>query len=324
MPNPPSPPPRLLLWTDTPGPYAEAIERAGLAGRVATESLSRTETLSDSQLAGTEAMLAWGAPPGLLPRMPKLRWVQALTAGVEGWLALPDLPDALTLTCARGTHGESMPENILGALFHLTKPYAAMAEDGKRRRWTRRVAEPLNGKTLGILGMGAIGQEVARLAHALGMRVVGTRRGGSAAPSGPAEVLPPERTDEVLERSDFVLLLLPATRETENFMDARRLERMRPDAWLLNFGRGQLVADADLVDAVRSERIAGAVLDVFRQEPLPEDHPFWTTEGIMVLPHFGGLHPRRDAIVARLFVDNLARFLDGRPLREAVDRSRGY
>src|SRR5215218_7930494 len=213
MPNPPSPP-RLLLWTDTPGPYAEAIERAGLAGRVATESLSRTETLSDLQLAGTEAMLAWGAPPGLLPRMPKLRWVQALTAGVEGWLALPDLPAGVTLTCARGTHRESMPENILGALFHLAKPYAVTAEDQKRRRWTRRVPEPLNGKTLGILGLGAIGQEVARLAAAIGMRVVGTRRGGAPLPGLSAEVLPPERTAEVLGRSDFVLLLLPATPET--------------------------------------------------------------------------------------------------------------
>ncbi len=314
---------RLLLWTDAPGPYAEAIERADLAGHVAVEVLARKDRPSAAQLAKTEAMLAWGAPPGLLPRMPKLRWVQALTAGVEGWLALPDLPEGLTLTCARGTHRESMPENILGALFHLTKPYAAIVEDQKRRRWTRRVPEPLNGKTLGVLGLGAIGQEVARLAAALGMRVVGTRRGGAPLP-GLAEVLPPERTAEVLAQSDFVLLLLPATPETENLMDARRLRQMKPSAWLLNFGRGQLVVDEDLVRVVRERGIAGAVLDVFRREPLPEDHPFWTTEGIVVLPHIGGLHPRRDEIVARLFADNLGRFLDGRPLKEVVDRAAGY
>jgi phosphoglycerate dehydrogenase-like enzyme len=316
-------PPRLLLWTDAPGPYVEAIGGAGLAGRVAVEALARKDRPSAAQLAETEAMLAWGAPPGLLPRMPKLRWVQALTAGVEGWLALPDLPEGVALTCARGTHGESMPENILGALFHLAKPYAAIVEDQKRRRWTRRVPEPLNGKTLGILGLGAIGQEVARFAAALGMRVVGTRRGGAPLP-GVAEVLPPERTDEVLARSDFVLLLLPATPDTENFMDARRLGWMKPGTWLLNFGRGQLVVDEDLVGAVRDRAIAGAVLDVFRQEPLPSDHPFWTTEGITVLPHIGGLHPRRDETVARLFADNLGRFLDGRPLKEVVDRAAGY
>lgn len=316
-------PPRLLLWTDAPEPYAEAIERAGLAGRVRSEALKRKDRPSASQLAETEAMLAWGATPGILPRMPKLRWVQALTAGVEGWLALPDLPDGLALTCARGTHGESMPENILGALFHVAKPYAAIAEDQKRRQWTRRVATPLNGKTLGILGLGAIGQEVARLAAALGMRVVGTRRGGAPLP-GVAEVLPPGRTDDVLARSDFVLLLLPATPDTENLMDARRLGRMKPGAWLLNFGRGQLVVDDDLTAAVKDRVIAGAVLDVFRQEPLPSDHPFWTTEGITVLPHIGGLHPQRDAIVARLFADNLGRFLNGRPLKQEVDRAAGY
>jgi phosphoglycerate dehydrogenase-like enzyme len=314
---------RLLLWTDAPGPYVEAIEQAGLAGHVRVEALARKERPSAAQLAETEAMLAWGAAPGLLPRMPKLRWVQALTAGVEGWLALPDLPEGVALTCARGTHRESMPENILGALFHLTKPYSAIIEDQKQRRWTRRVPEPLNGKTLGVLGLGAIGQEVARLAGALGMRVVGTRRGGAPLP-GLAEVLPPERTAEVLERSDFVLLLLPATPETEGFMDARRLGRMRPGAWLLNFGRGQLVVDDDLAAAVKDRVIAGAVLDVFRQEPLPSDHPFWATEGIVVLPHIGGLHPRRDAVVARLFADNLARFLDGEPLKEVVDRAAGY
>ena len=316
-------PTRVLLWTDAPAPYVDAIAAAGLADRVAVEALARTDTPTQAQRADTEALLAWGAPAGLLPQMPKLHWVQALTAGVEGWLALPDLPAQLTLTCARGTHRESMPENILGALFHLTKPYAAIVEDQKRSQWTRRVATPLNGQTLGILGLGAIGQEVARLAVALGMRVIGTRRGGGQLP-GLAEVLPPERTADVLAQSDFVLLLLPATPETENFVNTARLAQMKPTAWLLNFGRGHLIADADLIAAVKAKRIAGAVLDVFRQEPLPSEHPFWQTDGILVLPHIGGGHPTRDRIVAKLFTENLGRFLDGRPLKEVVDRSAGY
>ncbi len=148
---------RVLLWTDTPTAYADAITAAGLADRVAVETLPRKGTPSAAQRAETEALLAWGAPAGLLPQMPRLRWAQALTAGVETWLALPDLPPDLTVTCARGTHRESMPENILGALFHITKPYAAIVEDQKTSTWTRRVAAPLNGRTLGILGLGAIG-----------------------------------------------------------------------------------------------------------------------------------------------------------------------
>ena len=138
-------PTRVLLWTDTPDAYLDAIAAAGLAERVAVESLTRKDIPTQAQRADTEAMLAWGAPPGLLPEMAALRWVQALTAGVESWIGLPDLPPGLTLTCARGTHRESMPENILGALFHLTKPYAAIVEDQKQHRWTRRMAMPLNG-----------------------------------------------------------------------------------------------------------------------------------------------------------------------------------
>jgi len=313
----------VLLWTDTPAAYIDAINAAGLADRVNVETIARATTPSDAQRASADAMLAWGAPAGLLPTMPKLRWVQALTAGVESWIALPDLPAALTLTCARGTHKESMPENILGALFHIAKPYAAIALDQKEHRWTRRMAQPLNGKTLGILGLGAVGREVARLAHALGMRVIGTSRRATPLP-GLAEVLPPERTPEVLAQSDFVLLLLPATPETENFINAERLAMMKPSAWLLNFGRGHLIKDADLIAAAGSKKIAGAILDVFRQEPLPPEHPFWGADGIMVLPHIGGGHPTRDRTVARLFVENLGRFLDGRPLTEVVDRAAGY
>ena len=240
----------VLLWTDGPTPYANAIAAAGLSGRVTVDTLSRKDQPSDAQLTQTEALLAWGAPPGLLPRMSHLRWAQALTAGVEGWLALPDLPSDLTLTCARGTHRESMPENILGSLFYLTKPYAAAVADQKQSKWTRRVATPLTGQTLGILGLGAVGQDVARLATALGMKVIGTIRNPTPLP-GLAEVLPPEQTNEVLAQSDFVVLLLPATPQTENFINAERLSHMKPTAWLLNFGRGQLIDDTALIAAAR-------------------------------------------------------------------------
>jgi phosphoglycerate dehydrogenase-like enzyme len=315
--------PHLLLWTDSPGPYIDAIANAGLSDRAAIDTLGRREKPSDAQRLQTHVLLAAGVPPGVLPTMPNLKWAQSLTAGVEGWLALPDLPPNLTLTCARGTHRESMPENILGALFHITKPFAAIVEDQKQSLWRHRVATPLNGKTLGILGLGAVGQEVARLATALGMRVIGTKRRPEPMP-GLTEVLPPERTNEVLGQSDFVLLLLPATPETDNFINAGRLGQMKSSAWLLNFGRGHLIKDDDLIAAVQAKTIAGAVLDVFRQEPLPKEHKFWTTEGILVLPHIGGPHPQRDSIVARLFVENLGRFLDGQPLKEVVDRSAGY
>ena len=315
--------PQILLWTQSPAPYVEAINAAGLADRVVIHTLAPAAKPSAEVMEQAEVVMAYAVPPGVLGAMPKLRWAQAMTAGVEGWMALPDLPPALLLTCARGTHEESMPENIIGALLFVAKPYAAAVENQKSGKWVRMVPEPLTGKTLGILGLGVIGQKVARIAATLGMRVIGTRRRSAPLP-GVESVLPAERTAEVLAQADFVLLLLPATRETDNFIDAARLRRMKPGAWLLNFGRGQLIQDDDLVAAVKEKRIAGAVLDVYRQEPLPAEHPFWTTQGIIVLPHIGGPHPQRDKFVARLFAENLARFLDGKPLREVVDRKLGY
>ena len=187
----------------------------------------------------------------------------------------------------------------------------------------KRVSVPLAGKTLGILGLGAIGQELARKATALEMRVIGTKRTPVPLPYV-EKVYAQEETDTVLGAADFVLLLLPSTAETESFINAQRLRAMKPTAWLLNFARGALINDADLIAAVQAKTIAGAVLDVFRKEPLPETHPFWKTEGIRVLPHLGGGHPQRSAAVAEIFADNARRFLAGEPLTAVVDRARGY
>ena len=315
--------PLFLLWTDGAEPYRAAIAAAGLADNVRLESLPRTATPSAAQLQEAEAMLCMNPPPGILAQMPKLRWVQALSAGVENWLGRQDLSPSLILTNARGTHRVQMPENILGALFHITKPYAAVVGDNGDKNWARRVSTTLAGQTLGILGIGAIGQELARKATALEMRVIGTRRGGGQV-AHVERVFTPDQTDQVLAESDFVVLLLPATPETENIINAARLARMKKTAWLLNFGRGALIDDAALVAAANSGTIAGAILDVFRQEPLPKEDPFWGTENILVLPHLGGLHPARDSMVAVLLAENLRRFLEGAPLKEVVDRQVGY
>jgi len=191
--------PLVLLWIPEPGPYRQALERAGLDRQIDLAHVPPAETPAPDLLARAQAMLAYRSGPGVLPRMPALRWIQALTAGVEGWLALPDLSAGITLTCARGTHRVQMPENILGALFHLTKPYAGIALDQKEHRWRRRVSETLAGTTLGILGLGVIGQELARKAEALEMRVIGTRKSPaplphvarSTGPTAPTRCWPP-------------------------------------------------------------------------------------------------------------------------------------
>lgn len=314
--------PVCVLWMNDAQIYEQALAHAGLADQFELHSLSQDQPIPDALAARAEALLGW-RPASNLKNMSRLRWVQAVTAGVDPWLASPDLRNDIALCCARGTHRVSMPENILGALFHLTKPYMQSALDQRDSRWTKRLSVPLAGKTLGILGLGAIGQELARKAAALEMRVIGTKRRPETLPHV-EKVYPLEATDEVLGASDFVLLLLPSTPDTENFINARRLRAMKPTAWLLNFGRGALIVDDDLIAAVKAKTIAGAVLDVFRQEPLPSTHPFWKTENILVLPHIGGGHPERSLAIAEVFVENARRFLAGEPLKALVDRKLGY
>lgn len=314
--------PVCVIWMNEFKIYEQALASAGLAEKLEVHSLPLNQPVPDELAARTDLLLGW-RPDNCLKRMPRLRWIQAMTAGVEALLGDPDLRDDVALCCARGSHRVSMPENILGAIFHLTKPYMPIALDQRDSRWNKRQSVPLAGKTLGILGLGAIGQELARKAEALEMRVIGTKRRPEPLPHV-AQVYPQSATAEVLGASDFVVLLLPATPDTENFINAERLRAMKPTAWLLNFARGALIVDADLIAAVKSKSIAGAVLDVFREEPLPVSHPFWQTEGVLVLPHIGGGHPDRTQAVADIFVDNVRRFLACQPLNALVDRAQGY
>jgi len=314
---------QVLAWVDDARPYEEAIERRGIAGRVQLHALPRGQQPAPELLDGAKVLLAWDAPAGLLVRMPSLRWLQAQTVGAESWLARSDLRNDIVLTVARGVHRVQMPETILGALFWITKPFRHAMADQVQARWTRRMGEPLAEKTLCIVGLGTIGIELARKAQALELRVIGVSRRPVAVPHVDM-VYAAAEAEQAFNQADFVVLLIPQTAENENFMNAARLAAMKPDAWLLNFARGTAVDDCALIAALNAKAIGGAILDVFREEPLPEHNPLWRTPGVLVLPHVGGLHPRRDELVAELFAANLEHWLDGEPLQGTVDRARGY
>ena len=314
---------QALLYLSNAKPYLDRLAADGLNERVDFKVIAAGEQATDEDLSKAEILFAPGVPPGTLGKMPRLKVIQSLTAGVDHWLARKDLTTAHTLIAARGTHRIQVPENILGALFHITKRYHQIALAQAESRWNRSVSDTLAGKTLGILGLGAIGQMLATKAAALEMRVIGTKRTPERV-AGVEKVYSFDETDKVLSESDYVVVLLPVTPLTENFMNSSRIAKMKPSAWLINFARGAIIVDADLIAAVKGKTIAGAVLDVFRTEPLPPEDPFWTTPGIYVLPHIGGYHPERDSWVAELLSDNIRRHLDGQPLREVVDRERGY
>jgi glyoxylate/hydroxypyruvate reductase A len=315
--------PLVLLWLDEAELYLRAAGDAGLTQSIEFVKVPAAQRPEPELLARTAGVLAWSLPAGIIPSMPNLRWIQTLSAGVENWLARPDIDPAIHLACARGVHYEQMPDNIIAAIYYVAKPLDQARRQQERSEWKRLVPEPLAGKTLGIIGLGTIGADLARKAGVLGMRVIGVKRTPEPVP-GVDAVHTLDQLDLVLARSDFVVLLLPVTPATENIVNANVLKHMKKSAWLFNFARGALVVDADLIAAAANGTIAGAVLDVFRVEPLPADHPFWRAKNIVVLPHVGGVHPRRDTFVSALFVENARRFVDGRPLKALVDRARGY
>lgn len=323
--GPSSPPkkPLVLLWLDEAPLYRQAARSAGLDGSIEFVEVPAAQRPSDELLARSEGLLAWKLPSGILPSMPNLRWVQAMAAGVEDWMARPDLRRSIALTCARGVHSEQMPDNILASIYYVAKPFRQAQELQARRQWERIMPIPLAGQTLGILGLGTIGADLARKASMLGLRVVGIKNRPRPVPFVD-EVYPSSALGKVLSQSDFVVVLLPVTPETENIINATSLAQMKRTAWLFNFARGQHVADDDLIDALENGVIAGALLDAFRVEPLPSEHRFWGTKNLVILPHIGGRHPQRDKFVAALFVENARRFAAGEPLQALVDWEQGY
>jgi phosphoglycerate dehydrogenase-like enzyme len=184
---------------------------------------------------------------------------------------------------------------------------------------------PLTGKTVGILGMGAIGTEIAKWCAAVGLRVIGLRRQPNLPkPENVAEIFSPMQIDEFLGRADFVVLALPLTAETRGLLSAERLRAMKLSAYLINIGRGDLVDEQALLELLQARKIAGAVLDVFQTEPLPENHPFWQLENVFMTPHISGNFQEYVDLVGEQFAENLARYVRGEPLLNVVDKERGY
>jgi len=263
------------------------------------------------------------------PPAPNVRLVQSVATGIE-LIDLAALPRGVAICNAFG-HETAIAEYVLMTMLVWSHRFREIEADFRTRSsWRASWVESgaphgeILGSTIGIVGLGRVGREVARRATPFGCHVIAANRSPRRAEGGLDRVYPLSELDHMLPVCDFVVLCTALGPETEGLIDARRLALMKPSAFLLNFARGDLIVDEDLVEAVRTRRIAGAVLDVFRTEPLPADSLLWTTAGITIFPHVGGLHPQRDALVAELWVENLRRFAEDRPLHALVDRARGY
>lgn len=279
-------------------------------------------------LAGARVVLVWDFESTLLREgwawADRLEWVHVAGAGVDRVL-FPELVESdVVLTNARGIFDEPIAEYVLGLMLVFAKDLRTTLDLQREHRWSHRETERLEGKIVLVVGAGGIGRAIGRRVRCLGMRAAGVATRARDDDPDFERVVVSDGLDEVLPEADFVVLALPLTPETEGMFGREHLGRMKPSARLINVGRGGLVDEEALVEALRSGSLAGAALDVFRQEPLVPHHPLWDLPQVIVSPHMSGdFVGWREALVDQ-FADNFRRWSEGRPLRNVVDKRRGY
>ena len=284
----------------------------------------------DAVRSGADVYMGFGIPAELLREGRSLRWVHSGAAGVRGSLTPAMRESEVVFTNSAGVHGPPVAESVIGYILHFARGLDHAVRSQHRRRWEKGVFDAadapireLADSTVGIIGLGGIGREVAWRARGLGARVIGMRR--RPEPVDGVELLTgDDALDRLLESSHYVVLTVPETDETAGLVGADALARMRPDAVLINVSRGGLVDDRALVEALEAGRLRGAALDAFTTEPLPADHRLWEAPRTLITPHTSAYTHRFWQREAELLLDNLDRYRRGQPLRNVVDKAVGY
>lgn len=262
----------------------------------------------------------------------KLRWIHSPAAAVHLFMYPELINSDVILTNARDVHAPVVAEQVMAMMFAIARRIPESVRFQLKHVWAQGIfwdeglsPTELGGATLGLVGLGSIGRNVASRASAMGMKVIAVREhAGRPKPEHVDEVLPTSQLDKLLSRSDYVVLSPPVTPATRGMIGRAQLAAMKKDGYLINVGRGPLVDEAALIEALREHRIAGAALDVFDQEPLPPDSPLWDLENLLILPHTGGMTNKMWDRHYAVFAENLRRFLSHQPLLAVVDKKLGY
>lgn len=258
---------------------------------------------------------------------PRLRWVQTMAAGGGGQVLAAGLTaeelSRVRFTTSAGVHGLPLAEWALFGIFAGAKELPRLYAGQQAHTWPERVvSRPLAGSTVLVLGLGGIGQQVARLAGAVGMKVLGVKR--TAGPVEGVQVHPMSALPDVIGEADHIVVTLPGTRHTDGLLDARLLAGAKRGVTLVNVGRGTVVDEPALVDALKTGQVGFAALDVFAVEPLPSDSPLWDLPNVLISPHTAALDVREEERIAEQFCENLRAFLDASPMTNLVDPDQGY
>lgn len=277
-----------------------------------TLNLVEHHSRAEPYIADADVLITFGAHMAdhVLEKGYRLKWIQALGTGVDGIVDRPALGNGVIVTNIHGQHGPAVSEAVLTFMLALARDVRRTVTNQGERRWQRFPATLLKDKAVGILGVGAIAEALAARCDALEMRVIGISATRRSAP-GFARIWPREQLREAVRDVDFLVVLTPYTTATHGLVDTLVLAAMKPTSYLINVARGGIVDEPALVDALQRRTIAGAALDVFGKEPLPEEHPFWTLENVLITPHTAGLHLGYADEALPVIEENLRRFLAG-------------
>jgi len=314
-----------LRWIADVSPRIRLTDVSGLL-RAENDGDSAARGRLDTLLSEAEVIFGLRFPQDVLTRSPRLRWMQTMSAGIDRFLDAEMAASPVTLTNVSGIHATPISEFVLGLMLMFAKNAPQHFQMKQEKQWKRLPPSILRCRTVGIVGLGSIGREVARLAKGFGMRVLATRR--TTKEEGRTRnvdlLLPADQLRRLLAESDFVVLAVPVTAETRGLIGEEELRAMKSTAYLINISRGATLDEEALVHALEEHWIAGAGLDVFAAEPLPPDSRLWELPNVIFSPHVaGGMEDYAQRATER-FVENLRRYLDGKKLRHVVDKKRGY
>ncbi len=317
----------FVLWT-APTWLAERL-RADFPGHTFVQTSSLDDL--DDAIPDADVLFGWSIRPAQFARAQRLRWIHSSAAAVHQ-LMFPELVVSdVVVTNARSVHAPVVAEHALALIFALSKRLPQCMDFQRASTWAQQAiftekptVREVKGATVALIGMGGIGREFTRRARSLGMKVIAIREHPEKGSDGADEVFGRDQLHPVLGRADFVLLAAPLTSATQHVIDTAALAAMRPDAYLINVGRGPLIDDDALIAALKQDRIAGAALDVFAEEPLPADSPYWHLKNVLITPHIAAVTEKLWERHYALIAENLKLSLAGKPLQGIVDKSKGY
>lgn len=332
----------VSTYTLTPA-QRRILEESSGGAEIRDQTCRSAQETAALMRGGCDVLLAFRLPDDPLGCAPELKWIQLLSAGADRALNGPLRDASLPVTTASGIHATPIAEYVIASMLAYSHRLHVAMRAQLKRQWIRQgefmaTMDELRGKTLGVLGYGSIGRETARIAQALGLRVLALKRHpdsradpgwvpkGVGDPDGliPERFYGPAERQAILAESDYLAVTLPLTAETRRFLGAQEIAAIKPAAYIVNIGRGEVIDQAALVEALTAKRIGGAGLDVFEREPLEPESPLWQLDNVILTPHISGANRGYMDKACELFAENLRRFCARRPLLNRIDPRLGY